>query len=56
MESHHLEGEGKGWEMGSLVPRPPPFLPSVCIYNNTQKRKTTTTKNGEGLGEFNTHI
>ena len=24
----------------SLVPRPPPFLPSVCVHNNTQERKT----------------
>ena len=23
----------------SLVPRPSPFLPSICIYNNTQKQK-----------------
>ena len=25
----------------SLAPRPPPFLPSVCIHNNTQERKTS---------------
>ena len=25
---------------GSLGPRPPPFLPSVCIHNNTRERKT----------------
>ena len=25
----------------SLVPRPPPFLPSVCIHNNTRERKTS---------------
>ena len=24
----------------SLVPRPPPFLPSVCVHNNTRERKT----------------
>ena len=34
----------------SLVPRPPPFLPSVCIHNNTWERKTG--ENGEGLGAF----
>ena len=27
----------------SLVPRPPLFLPSVCIHNNTQERKTAIT-------------
>ena len=29
------------WMLGvylSLVPRPPPFLPSICVYNNTQER------------------
>ena len=25
----------------SLIPRPFPFLPSVCIHNNTQERKTS---------------
>ena len=25
----------------SLIPRPPSFLPFVCIYNNTQERKTS---------------
>ena len=25
----------------SLVPRPPPFLPSVCVHNNTQKWKSS---------------
>ena len=25
---------------GTLVPRPPPFLPSVCVDNNTWERKT----------------
>ena len=25
----------------SLIPRPPPFLPSVCVHNNTQKQKTS---------------
>ena len=34
----------------SLVPRPPPLLPSVCVHNNTQERKTG--ENGEGLGAF----
>ena len=24
----------------SLVPRPAPFLPSVCVHNNTRDRKT----------------
>ena len=24
----------------SLGPRPPPFLPSVCVHNNTRERKT----------------
>ena len=24
----------------SLVPRPPPFLPSVCVDNNTWEQKT----------------
>ena len=27
-------------EIISLVPRPPPFLPSVCVHNNTRERKT----------------
>ena len=26
--------------LGSLGPRPPPFLPSVCVHNNTRERKT----------------
>ena len=49
----------------SLVPRPPPFLPSVCVHNNTRERKTgvssifrfrvllwtqTGDQNGGGLG------
>ena len=25
----------------SLVPKPPPFLPSVCIHSNTRERKTS---------------
>ena len=25
--------------MPSLVPRPPPFLPSVCVHNNTRNQK-----------------
>ena len=32
----------------SLVPRPPPFLLSVCIHSNTQEWKSS--KNGECLG------
>ena len=24
----------------SLVPRPPPFLPSICVHNNTREQKT----------------
>ena len=24
----------------SLVPRPPSFLPSVCVHNNTREQKT----------------
>ena len=46
----------------SLVPRPPPFLPSVCFHNNIRKQKTgkkilpctmwmeTEGKNRGGLG------
>jgi len=39
----------------SLIPRPPPFLPSVCVHNNTQEqnvilRTQTEGKNGGGLG------
>ena len=26
---------------GSLIPRPPPFLPFVCVHNNTQEWKTS---------------
>ena len=26
--------------IGSLVPRPPPFLPSICVHSNTRERKT----------------
>ena len=26
--------------LASLVPRPPPFLPSICVHNNTQEQKT----------------
>ena len=29
------------WRLLSLVPRPPPFLPSVCIHINTQEQKTS---------------
>ena len=24
----------------SLVPRPPPFLPSICVHNNSREQKT----------------
>ena len=27
----------------SLVPRPPLFLPSVCVHNNTREQKTAIT-------------
>ena len=27
------------YRRASLVPRPPPFLLSVCVHNNTQNRK-----------------
>ena len=37
----------------ALVLRPPPFLLSICIHNNTWERKTS--KNGEGLGAFDHH-
>ena len=30
----------------SLVPRSPPFLHSVCVHNNTRKRKTDKKKRG----------
>ena len=36
----------------SLVPRPPPFLPSVCVsvcvHNNTQERKTSEERERPG--------
>ena len=38
-----------GIESPSLVPRPPPFLPSVYVHNNTQERKTIAV-NANGLG------
>ena len=35
----------------SLIPRPPPFLPSVCVHNNARKWKTGMEgKNGRSLG------
>ena len=42
----------KLWYFPSLVPRPPPFLPSVCVHNNTRERKTDKKRsaNGGGLG------
>ena len=27
------------WVKVSLIPRPPPFLPSICVHNNTQEQK-----------------
>ena len=32
----------------SLVPRPPPFLPSVCVHNNTRERKTSEKRGRPG--------
>ena len=32
----------------NLVPRPPPFLPSVCVHNNTQERKTSKKRGRPG--------
>ena len=45
-------------QLPSLVPRPSPFFPSVCIHNNTRERKNgrlllwmqTGDQNGGGLG------
>ena len=34
-----------------LVPRAPPFLPSVCAHNNTWERETG--ENGEGIDHMN---
>ena len=36
--------------LNSLVPRPPLFLPSVYIHNNTQEWTQTESKKGGGLG------
>ena len=38
------------WNHHALYPSPPPFLPSVCVDNNTQEQKTS--ENGEGLEAF----
>ena len=35
-----LYSDGTTWKSSSLVPRPPPFLPFVCVHNNTWERKT----------------
>ena len=35
-------------QVPSLVPRPPPFLPSVCIHNKTQERKTSEKQGRPG--------
>ena len=35
-----LCSDGTTWKSSSLVPRPPPFLPFVCVHNNTWERKT----------------
>ena len=32
----------------SLVPRPPPFLPSVGVHDNTRKRKTSEKRGRPG--------
>ena len=32
----------------SLVPRPPPFLPSVGVHNNTRERKTSEKRGRPG--------
>ena len=33
---------------GSLVPRPLPFLPSVCVHNNTREWKTNEKRGRPG--------
>ena len=33
----HVHGHTHTYTMHSLVPRPPPFLPSVCVHNNTRE-------------------
>ena len=42
------------WCTASLVPRPPLFLPSVCIHNNTWERKTDEKQ--ESLGAIITWV
>ena len=34
--------------LDSLVPRPPPFLSSVCVHNNTRERKTSEKRGRPG--------
>ena len=31
----------------SLVPRPPPFLPSVCVHDNTREQKTNFRRSSD---------
>ena len=41
------------WLYASLVPRPPPFLPSVCVFTMfTIHGSGKAVKNGESLGSF----
>ena len=37
--------------MSSLVPRPPPLLPSICIHNDTREQKTSE-KRGRPTGHM----
>ena len=34
--------------VASLVSRPPPFLPSICVHNNAQEQKTSEKRKGLG--------
>ena len=34
--------------MCSLIPRPLPFLPSVCVHNNTREQKTSEKRGRPG--------
>ena len=36
------------WCTASLVPRPPPFLLSVCVHNNSRERKTSEKQERPG--------
>ena len=38
-------------QQGSLGPRPPPFLPSVCVHNNTRERNYCERKRKVKTGE-----